>query len=109
MRSELHNMRRATRSEEHTSELQSPGDLVCRLLLEKKKKQTGTTECTLLPPEEPALPCTRCTRGSRPLSAATRRSALMVIRISVPLPFFFLITGPPPDFSPFPYPRPSLT
>src|SRR2546428_7401174 len=26
------------RSEEHTSELQSPSDLVCRLLLEKKKK-----------------------------------------------------------------------
>src|SRR5207248_10499965 len=26
-----------TRSEEHTSELQSPYDLVCRLLLEKKK------------------------------------------------------------------------
>src|SRR5207248_10107891 len=28
---------RARRSEEHTSELQSPYDLVCRLLLEKKK------------------------------------------------------------------------
>src|SRR5207248_938778 len=28
----------AQRSEEHTSELQSPYDLVCRLLLEKKKK-----------------------------------------------------------------------
>src|SRR5258708_29874532 len=27
-----------TRSEEHTSELQSPDHLVCRLLLEKKKK-----------------------------------------------------------------------
>src|SRR5207248_11735998 len=27
------------RSEEHTSELQSPYDLVCRLLLEKKKKR----------------------------------------------------------------------
>src|SRR5258708_28066733 len=27
------------RSEEHTSELQSPDHLVCRLLLEKKKKQ----------------------------------------------------------------------
>src|SRR5260221_5169312 len=27
------------RSEEHTSELQSHSDLVCRLLLEKKKKQ----------------------------------------------------------------------
>src|SRR5207248_8849225 len=30
--------RRQARSEEHTSELQSPYDLVCRLLLEKKKK-----------------------------------------------------------------------
>src|SRR2546426_6422362 len=29
---------RAERSEEHTSELQSPCNLVCRLLLEKKKK-----------------------------------------------------------------------
>src|SRR5699024_12867867 len=29
------------RSEEHTSELQSRFDLVCRLLLEKKKKHTG--------------------------------------------------------------------
>src|SRR5438132_9910326 len=28
-----------TRSEEHTSELQSHSDLVCRLLLEKKKRQ----------------------------------------------------------------------
>src|SRR2546426_8970514 len=31
--------RRAPRSEEHTSELQSPCNLVCRLLLEKKKKE----------------------------------------------------------------------
>src|SRR5437588_3317203 len=30
---------RAARSEEHTSELQSHSDLVCRLLLEKKNKQ----------------------------------------------------------------------
>src|SRR5207248_8761893 len=30
----------AYRSEEHTSELQSPYDLVCRLLLEKKKPTT---------------------------------------------------------------------
>src|SRR5256885_6547328 len=30
------------RSEEHTSELQSPCNLVCRLLLEKKKKQQLT-------------------------------------------------------------------
>src|SRR5256885_6552755 len=31
---------RSARSEEHTSELQSPCNLVCRLLLEKKKKKT---------------------------------------------------------------------
>src|SRR5260221_4945412 len=30
---------RSARSEEHTSELQSHSDLVCRLLLEKKKKR----------------------------------------------------------------------
>src|SRR5258708_11163567 len=30
-----------SRSEEHTSELQSPDHLVCRLLLEKKKKDTN--------------------------------------------------------------------
>src|SRR5438067_7075470 len=34
------------RSEEHTSELQSRFDLVCRLLLEKKKKQKLTSTCT---------------------------------------------------------------
>src|SRR5690348_17623170 len=32
----------ALRSEEHTSELQSPVHLVCRLLLEKKKTKTNT-------------------------------------------------------------------
>src|SRR5438132_8058277 len=34
---------RAMRSEEHTSELQSHSDLVCRLLLEKKKKAKKIT------------------------------------------------------------------
>src|SRR5207244_8434405 len=32
------------RSEEHTSELQSPDHLVCRLLLEKKKQQSKTIQ-----------------------------------------------------------------
>src|SRR3989442_2960434 len=35
------------RSEEHTSELQSRPHLVCRLLLEKKKKTTDATQHTL--------------------------------------------------------------
>src|SRR5207248_11245465 len=38
-RARIRASRCATRSEEHTSELQSPYDLVCRLLLEKKKKK----------------------------------------------------------------------
>src|SRR5688572_31723525 len=34
-----------SRSEEHTSELQSQSNLVCRLLLEKKKKKYKTCQC----------------------------------------------------------------
>src|SRR2546427_9296751 len=34
---------RSSRSEEHTSELQSQSNLVCRLLLEKKKKKKNTS------------------------------------------------------------------
>src|SRR5690348_17725962 len=37
-------VRTGHRSEEHTSELQSPVHLVCRLLLEKKKKTTLTNQ-----------------------------------------------------------------
>src|SRR5258708_29430234 len=40
---------RNSRSEEHTSELQSPDHLVCRLLLEKKKKKSS---CNKLYAEE---------------------------------------------------------
>src|SRR2546426_9370786 len=35
------------RSEEHTSELQSPCNIVCRLLLEKKKKTKQTSEAKI--------------------------------------------------------------
>src|SRR5688572_31572127 len=40
---------RPPRSEEHTSELQSQSNLVCRLLLEKKKKKIISCEPELLP------------------------------------------------------------
>src|SRR5690349_24002656 len=40
--------RRASRSEEHTSELQSRRDLVCRLLLEKKKMHLLAGKLALL-------------------------------------------------------------
>src|SRR5256885_2845393 len=56
---EPHN--RVRRSEEHTSELQSPCNLVCRLLLEKKKKKSLTRiMCIVLSPYHRC--CTR--RGS---------------------------------------------
>src|SRR5256885_11205372 len=49
-----------TRSEEHTSELQSPCNLVCRLLLEKKKKNqhmTRFTHGTLSSPQDALGDC----------------------------------------------------
>src|SRR5258705_713418 len=47
----------AMRSEEHTSELQSLRHLVCRLLLEKKKKNSTTDYHST----QHRLRCTRCT------------------------------------------------
>src|ERR1017187_10942973 len=52
---------RRRRSEEHTSELQSPMYLVCRLLLEKKKTRlelrawplTSTSRCIFMMPQPP--------------------------------------------------------
>src|SRR2546426_4302613 len=50
---------RGRRSEEHTSELQSPCNLVCRLLLEKKKKYlpepTDRHNSQPCPPRPPCL------------------------------------------------------
>src|SRR5256885_8134654 len=43
------------RSEEHTSELQSPCNLVCRLLLEKKKNPPrGSSPCIITRPSPPS-------------------------------------------------------
>src|SRR5438067_5372341 len=48
---------RLQRSEEHTSELQSRFDLVCRLLLEKKKKRIEYHEITATALRELIHPC----------------------------------------------------
>src|SRR5256885_7096059 len=54
------NVLRNHRSEEHTSELQSPCNLVCRLLLEKKKNLYSLEQ------RQPRITvATRCTRISR--------------------------------------------
>src|SRR5690348_12655658 len=54
------------RSEEHTSELQSPVHLVCRLLLEKKN--TSST------PRLPTRKASRCSRSSSSIPNAARPS-----------------------------------
>src|SRR6202021_608848 len=95
-----------SRSEEHTSELQSRQYLVCRLLLEKKKKRGGieptrgaqTTYERLwswsAAPRRPRVP-PRVPRG-RPLLCTSGHLSL----------FFFLKNGPPPGLPPFPSPSP---
>src|SRR2546430_5684316 len=50
--------RPARRSEEHTSELQSQSNLVCRLLLEKKKQVQATTGNTSYDFRSTLVPCT---------------------------------------------------
>src|SRR5258708_26667682 len=56
--------RRFQRSEEHTSELQSPDHLVCRLLLEKKKTKPPLPN---RPELQPAHTCSHeCTRAALP-------------------------------------------
>src|SRR5256885_11233295 len=70
----------APRSEEHTSELQSPCNLVCRLLLEKKKKETrfrnGTpksTHAAAVPPEGPLKPRLQLSNTSTLVSDAAAK------------------------------------
>src|SRR5260221_1349403 len=69
-------VKKGMRSEEHTSELQSHSDLVCRLLLEKKKKDnyysssvlnTGLMKCVL-----------KATLFDRVLGCDRYRTALMM-------------------------------
>src|SRR2546425_3135741 len=55
----------AVRSEEHTSELQSLAYLVCRLLLEKKKKKTKSSQFYTI----------RCARRAQQTHTGSRRSA----------------------------------
>src|SRR5258708_8836985 len=51
------NLKIEPRSEEHTSELQSPDHLVCRLLLEKKKKITKSQNTHIQEHTTSVVPC----------------------------------------------------
>src|ERR1019366_4462327 len=96
-----------TRSEEHTSELQSLTNLVCRLLLEKKKAEpsSATTRETRTVAQRRAAG----TRGSRaaPAHRLPDHGASRDRQVDLEAFVFFLINGAPPGSPPFP-PRPPL-
>src|SRR3954463_613871 len=92
----------ALRSEEHTSELQSHDNLVCRLLLEKKNKLPGNNEEGVAPPERGA----QSTRHAGCLAPP----ALFLHTLLRPhlltcffFFFFFLMIRRPPRSTLFPY------
>src|ERR1039457_2719224 len=95
-----------TRSEEHTSELQPPCNLVCRLLLEKKKKQHKTIQTA--PQRRPG----GVKRHTAAAQVGVRRSYHSAdeeqqVEFNLDVYFlFFLNDGAPPDFPPFPHPTP---
>src|ERR1039457_1267852 len=93
----------AIRSEEHTSELQSPCNLVCRLLLEKKKKniypsplQTQLTSSHA--PKMTVMLLFRCSRAAELCATASRW-----VMSATSWFFFFLMIRRPPRSTLFPY------
>src|SRR6266571_4535275 len=86
---------RRTRSEEHTSELQSHVNLVCRLLLEKKKIPSLTSHLR----REPAQASSRGVDCARPGLSTSRKAPLDGLYGI----FFFLMIRRPPRSTLFPY------
>src|ERR1039457_1006010 len=96
---------RTFRSEEHTSELQSPCNLVCRLLLEKNNE----TEPALRQRTHGTIRGQHCARLASPSRTRPRCPPTPAVNapLSYPLPpcsFFFLMTRPPPTSPLFPSP-----
>src|ERR1039457_6096790 len=80
----------ACRSEEHTSELQSPCNLVCRLLLEKKKKTWGLTAFAYLPTALLMLPGSLRSRDlPAPDRGELRRHKVQSLSLILFIFFFF--------------------
>src|ERR1039457_799368 len=95
-----------SRSEEHTSELQSPCNLVCRLLLEKKCFTGIISRCANA--RYASLPCThaRTPRARPPGGPSSLWCSCQVTAICYFLFFFFFTGARPPVTSPFPPPPP---
>src|ERR1035437_8554836 len=94
------------RSEEHTSELQSRQYLVCRLLLEKKKKNNSYTTYGHGQRDQ-ALRGASAHTVTRTISRAPPRRSCTTRRDDLIRVFFFFLKEPaPPKISPFPPPAP---
>src|SRR5215203_453426 len=96
--------RSATRSEEHTSELQSRQYLVCRLLLEKKKKTSSYLEGAYNGRSDGLSPFKmRSTYVAAPRNCSRRAIPKDISLLSVTKVFFFLMIRRPPRSTLFPY------
>src|ERR1017187_7403304 len=84
------------RSEEHTSELQSPMDLVCRLLLEKTRAAApaAATACAAASAPACAAPPAAAAPATAPASPPTNATPTPIV--------FFLSVAATPEISPFP-------
>src|SRR5260364_2050 len=91
------------RSEEHTSELQSPDHLVCRLLLEKKKTTNSTRQAVIR--QKPQGEYAQNIVKLAPLEYFFFRifGALSFAFLSSARSFFFLMIRRPPRSTLFPY------
>src|ERR1039458_5672042 len=97
----------ATRSEEHTSELQSLRHLVCRLLLEKKKEYKIISQVPIaISSYQPAVDPSP-TRTDSLVAVQTIIGFTPIYWLSFVIFFFFLKVPAPPEIPPFPPPRPS--
>src|SRR2546429_1398606 len=80
--------RTSTRSEEHTSELQSRLHLVCRLLLEKKKKYASSATfsdiSTAIRHCLQCLPCPAARQSARTMNCCAQLYAAALFHYSLP-------------------------
>src|SRR3954467_3667990 len=90
------------RSEEHTSELQSHDNLVCRLLLEKKQKENSRAQIDRAPTTRVCVHHTHTRLHSSPSRATIAWSVALVVFL-VFRSFFFLMIRRPPRSTLFPY------
>src|SRR6266478_197915 len=88
-----------SRSEEHTSELQSQSNLVCRLLLEKKKDFISWMDSA----KKPEAHRRRIEKACVMLAAGKRRPCCFSISELFQSRFFFLMIRRPPRSTLFPY------